>query len=448
MRKNETFVVFDFDELQRYSHDTIGLLCLTEWDRSVLLSVLRFASWPSRWVGNLDNISGYSYPSNLLRNTGRLDDLEEALTNVERLEAKIIMASCLDDLATAVTGQGDDIRAGLEAIGRSLLAIANRPCCGDGVTVNVAIRGLTEQGNMSYGTQEGIVQGDPEQEAPPEGFASWEEFFAKKCTAANALADGFVTSLRGLSILAIINTTGLGALIGGAIGGFIVLPAAAIPIIVAAMIGLGLSITVLGLIADYIETNRDDFVCGLYLSGSAMAAQDFISGVIDEALAALVVASALHPLIRTIAMVMASTDTLNQLFDGSMQATYPDADCSGCEETPGDLVFSVSDNGTGFSYEYQGDGVYWIFVTTEAWGQAFHRGGWRIVTGGAKVTVTSVTVLSGQWDAYNGTFGFYYDGTNYFNQQSTAGFLASDVEEQMYYDADGDTSYKIVVEAQ
>ena len=218
-----------------------------------------------------------------------------------------------------------------------------KQCCGTAGTAG-GIMGTTPGGLISYGDIPGMEIVDNEAEPVPNGFESWAAYRLYKCQVSNLLADGLIASLRNISLLSLTNLSGLAILIGAALGGFIVVPPAAIAVMITALIALGLTIGVLKEVGDWLAANRDDLVCTLYLSESTVAAQDGFAGLIDEALAALVVASELHPAIRTIALVLASTDTLNQLFDASLTATYPDADCSNCGQGPYQiLIYNSSD---------------------------------------------------------------------------------------------------------
>jgi len=209
-------------------------------------------------------------------------------------------------------------------------AYLGRPCCPSDVNVNI-VQGSTPGGDIIYGTGEGVAStGDPETDPPPEGFEDWESFFTHKCQIANTIVDGVIDTLGNLSFVSIVNATVLGTLIGAAWVGIIALPVAFIPVAGAALVALGVSIGVLNDVAGYLADNREELVCGLYEADNYAAAADFFMSVIDEALSALAVASSLHPAIRTLALLLASTDTINQLWDAQLTISYPDADCSGC----------------------------------------------------------------------------------------------------------------------
>lgn len=209
-------------------------------------------------------------------------------------------------------------------------AILNKPCCPSEVNLTI-VQGTTPGGEITYGTEEGVTAtGDPETDPPPDGFETWEEFFAHKCAIANTIVDGIIATMGNLGLVSIVNATALATLIGAAWVGIIALPLAFIPIAGAALVALGVSIGVLNSLAGYLAANREEIVCGLYEADNYATAADFFMSIIDEGLAALAVASALHPAIRTIALLLASTDTINQLWDAQLSISYSGADCSGC----------------------------------------------------------------------------------------------------------------------
>lgn len=343
-RLDETFIIFNFDELwTRFSSDTTGLLCLSDRDRSVLLDLLRIPGWASRWIGNDNGGDAGEYPASLLRNNGRDADLATALDYVEDLKARIIMASCLEELASAITGQGAAIQAGLEAIAAAIPGISlsqtQTQSCG-GVTVTVPVNNYLQGsvgGTPIYGgtpTTHGV---DTEGQVPPEGFDTWEDYLTYKCRAANFVFDAIVSSIHGLAALDIallIESGAAGGLIASALFAGALVPEIAIPALIAALVaivGLGLGLGDLDDVGTHFDTNRDDIVCEFYRSSSVQEAVEVVSSVVDEAIAALAIGTATGALIRTIALIIATTDTIDQLFKLSLIGNYPDADCSGCD---------------------------------------------------------------------------------------------------------------------
>lgn len=349
---DDTIPEFDYDILlDNYSKELCYFPCLSEWDICVLLSLLRFGDFPSRWRGSSDSPDGPAVV--YLRNSQRDEELSSALGDIETLRSKLIMATC-----------GQEIKDGLLAIAEALAAmqpsvVTQSVNCG-GTTVNVAnyIQGVTSSGQPVYGTVPGNA-GPPEGEGQvPEGWeGTYEEWLAHKCQAANLIVDALIASMRGLAVLdiAFLIQSGLAAsLIAGAIVAGVTVPPLAIAGLIAVIIGLGASLTYLEGIADEWASDRDNFVCSLYNSGNAAAAIDVVEEYIDEALGAIAVAAPLHPAIRTIGLILASTDTINQLFEVGLPVAYPNADCSGCGE-----VLAIASTPTA-TFTSLGDGVWQV----------------------------------------------------------------------------------------
>src|SRR3990172_7580833 len=129
---DETFLRLEFDSLwDRFADDQCYLVTLSQRDISVLVSCLRYTVWPSRW---------FDSGGKLLRDVGRLPDLETALTYSENLKARIIMACNFDEsLARIATA--------LESLPG---AIAAASCC-QGVGPGYIEDG---EGGTWYGTQQ------------------------------------------------------------------------------------------------------------------------------------------------------------------------------------------------------------------------------------------------------------------------------------------------------
>lgn len=235
--------------------------------------------------------------------------------------------SCFEDLSASIVYLAD--------------RLYSKPCCEGSVNLEV-YQGTSPEGEQIYGTQTPAgTLGNPEVDDPPEGYATWAAYHAYKCGVANLLVDGISGSMRNISYVSLAGSTIGVAAVVAAMAGFIVVPVAAIPVIIGALFAAEGVTAALLAVANWLEDNRDEAVCALYLADNTTDAVDSMVALVDDALAALVVASSLHPLVRTIALVIVSTDTLNQLFDSTVQAEYPGADCSTCGAvTCDDLVGS------------------------------------------------------------------------------------------------------------
>lgn len=78
-RLDDTFVRFDYDDLEAYDDTCLKVVCLSDRDVSIILSCLRFVTWPSRWEAD----------GKLLRDQDRTGDLMDAIARGERLIDRI-----------------------------------------------------------------------------------------------------------------------------------------------------------------------------------------------------------------------------------------------------------------------------------------------------------------------------------------------------------------------
>lgn len=244
---NEPFLQLDFDNLWEGFDDNKRLLvCLSQRDISVLVSCLRYVTWPSRWFG--DN-------GLLLRDQDRDSDLELALTYGENLKANILMAC--------------DLSAQLEDIA---LAIRQSACCSGSGDV-----GTIESGGSTYFGNEAPLDAPTTFGGAGDEFATEAAYNAHRCEAANAIVDGFVVTLNNWALLNLSSLTVLGIVTGLAFA-FLVAP----PVAVFVALGfLGLTTAVFATLADYIDDNRQQLVCLLYQSESATEAYDAFFGAVE-----------------------------------------------------------------------------------------------------------------------------------------------------------------------
>lgn len=283
-----------------------------EWDCYVI-------EWPSSISWKAILLGQLTAPSK-----GRFwDERTGTITDAQAIGLEIFRRNilgggmtCFDDLALAVRYLADQLYS--------------KPCCPDAVNLNV-IQSITTGGNQVYGTEAPTgLEGEAGVGDPPAGYASWGEYETKKCQSANLVADGLIAFYGNLGAISIGSATAIAAAIGLAVPGIIAVPPAIIPLLVASLLGLGVSITVLTAVGGWLEDNRADLVCLLYESDTVSLAIDAFAALIDEALIALAISSTLHPYVKAVALAMASTDTLNQLFDANLGISYSGADCSGC----------------------------------------------------------------------------------------------------------------------
>lgn len=288
--------------------------------------------------------------------TGTITSAQETGLEIYRRNILGGIMSCFDDLALSVRYLAD--------------RLYDRPCCPDAVNLNV-VQTVTAGGNTIYGTQEpGGLTGEAGVGDPPTGYSTWAEYYSKKCQAANLVADGIISLYNNLGAISIGSAAVVAAAVGLSIPGIIAVPPAVIPLLVAALLGLGVSISVLTSVGGWLSDNRDDLVCALYESDGVALAIDAFAALIDEALIALAIGSSLHPYVKAVALGMASTDTLNQLFNANLGISYAGVDCSECASPAveydclrGDVVSETANTVSVSAWE-AGDGMYYVGIRT------------------------------------------------------------------------------------
>jgi hypothetical protein len=128
-----------------------------------------------------------------------------------------------------------------------------------------------------------------------------------------------------------------------AIAGIIVMPPFLVPILIAAAIGqVGLQSGLLSL-ADGVEENFDSWVCYLYQSDSTQEVLGLLSDALDAVLAAIPATGALGWALKTIALVLMNSNTVNRLFELN-QGSGPPYDCA-CSDFPCAFGFDVDEEG-------------------------------------------------------------------------------------------------------
>lgn len=239
----------------------------------------------------------------------------------------VLLMSCNDD---AMVGAFNNIASAIR-----LLASRGQgsDCCDSAtVVVNNSVQTTVVQPGSGavvpvYGSQ------PPLEVAPgsfPPGYDTLEDYLLAKCQIANLIVDGVISTLRRIAAFTLFNVTALAVLIGLALASIIVFPPAAIPVMVGAIIAASLEIAVFGSAADYIEDNRDDFVCALYNGDGSASIVSVLADLIDALIATIPTTGPVSAAIKTVLLLLFNSDTLNQLFSGQANLDYPNADCSGC----------------------------------------------------------------------------------------------------------------------
>lgn len=200
---------------------------------------------------------------------------------------------------------------------------------------------------------DGDTSGDP-----PEGWETWEAYFANKCDAAHWIIGQWrddleraqqATFYAGMATTVAIRLLAL-AILTPIPGDELVLMAAT----VIAAVGAGLISAVLEGLEAVFTGFYDELVCALYEAENVAAAEAAVRGVFEARLDIDV------PLAEGWALSLLrhwlTADNLNRLFEPNEDISYPAGDCSACDE-PGPYYYRVDYPGQPAGEPVQWDGA-------------------------------------------------------------------------------------------
>lgn len=242
-----------------------------------------------------------------------------------------------------------DILAGLNAIAAAMAGLkpgTTNVSCGDGAcgAVGGAISGMT---NDQIIPQESVTEPGQGGSAP-EGFDTWEEYFAHKCKAAWFMWYGMrnlFNTLAGLSGIAAIAAGVSPAIIGWTIGLGVVFPPGGLALLITYCLAflvatLGAFFSFEGAIG-YWDANKMSIICAMYESGSADDAINILADWYENAIEAIEWEGVLAPLGPALAGILAqvgavaiNTNVANVLFTLAEDVLLPDVtcECAGASE--------------------------------------------------------------------------------------------------------------------
>lgn len=220
-----------------------------------------------------------------------------------------------------------DLSAALAAIAASMRS--NDGCCGEGDGSGGA------PPNAPPFTPP--VDSDPETDPPPDGFATWEEFWAAKCSIAFDIVEKLE---RDLGTLAIVEWGSAGAeAITASLLIILITPIPAAAII--ALVFFLLTVTAVVVVASALSIvveNEEDFICALYRGVSSESSRnDFL--VLFNSLADTAIADPIERFAaeQVISYMLSSVST-NRLYSLDGTITYPEKDCQACAEPCVDCI--------------------------------------------------------------------------------------------------------------
>lgn len=267
----------------------------------MLGGLLEYLEWPASWV---------------------VDDQEDGFQLALELERRLIMSECENPIATALDG----IRECLCLLARGGIGL---PPDGTGVP----------DGWSMYDENPSAVEynvGDP-----PSGFATWDDWLAYHCKAAQYLAD---VSYRLVSqthnLLVTFGTVTWGAMVGILVALGISAPIGILMAAVAALAVGGITIY-LDAQKDWLLEHRKEIVCAVFSANTAQQARANLKALFD---AQWTLAQGDRYLVELCYWYT----TMNKAYDGGFTEAqlneYDDEYCSSCEAPPGllcDVPLSV-----------------------------------------------------------------------------------------------------------
>jgi hypothetical protein len=303
------------------------LVCLSDRQRHIINQhVFPRAGWPSRVVKPAGH-GVYTQDSAALAIV--LDELAD-------LDLQInggCQMSC-DAIATAIGELAAAIAAGGSGGGGSTSVICGG--AGTDALTNYLAALTPEELTGPSALTEGDLEGDP-----PEGFDTWEEYFLNKCYAAHHIYDAVMNQIAVLQGLA-------GFELGASIVAPAIIqasfPAAAIPppgdiiaIAIAVVSIAGISAFALyemTQMSSYFAARKNQIICSLYLSGSAEDAKAQLTGLLDDAIQAMVWSGPLAPFAGELTAALStafskweSNGLCNSLFSVAESFVYSEYTC-------------------------------------------------------------------------------------------------------------------------
>lgn len=280
--------------------------------------------------------------------TGVITDVQQIgreITASNLPERKCIMA-CSDDIAQALLN-------GLTLLANAQKTASSAGCCDDR-TIDPA--GGYQGTAPSTGGEIPIYGTEPPAELPegetfPPEFDDEAQFLAHKCSIAYAIFDGVMLTLAWLSGISISNITGLAVIIGAGIAGIIVFPPFAIVLMVGFVLALGGFLAMFLDLRNLMLEDKENFICAMYENGSVSETIGVIADLLDGLIATIGTTGTLALVLKQAALLLFNSDTLNKLYDKSVDVLYPGSDCSFCEcdqefdwpSNDDDLGFTVLD---------------------------------------------------------------------------------------------------------
>lgn len=328
-RRDDTFIIYYAEDFTEYeTSNPSNLYCLSQSSIDIILSALRFATWPTRWRTDRQDYRGKVSPTEWenLRKWGELA-IEEVI-----YEMGCDINEGLTNIANALTASANAQANAIAKLSNSVTVLANAQCCDLPMGGTGGVQGTVDTGDTGpipiYG-ETPIDTGREPGTFPPE-FEDEPAYLENKCAVANLIVDGVIGTLHGFATFTVFNATALVALIALATASIIIMPPVAIPVMVGCILALVGFTTYFEGMKNEIANRRDDYVCILYQGETIEVMISLLADFIDSVLSVVGGAGWINRILKQVFLLLNNPDTLKQLFDGVAGASYTDADCSGC----------------------------------------------------------------------------------------------------------------------
>jgi hypothetical protein len=223
--------------------------------------------------------------------------------------------------------------SGLADIASALLALAQAQQNMVNATLRTSGGCCDPRGSLGAGTMPETINsespGDPGNDPPPEGFESWEEFFANLCARANDFLVRLENSVDDWRNLVFADVTGAILAVAAALLLSVTVPF--IDVFAAILILLGVEAQqVLGYILSILNDNHAALLCAIYTGATPAESRanllTVFNGFVDEGGFSAINGFA----VKNVFSSLVSPDEFNHLADKSLVQTYAEADCSSC----------------------------------------------------------------------------------------------------------------------
>ena len=258
------------------------------------------------------------------------------------------IADALNAIAAALAGQTTGATVDCGCGGGSSSTIVQ--CLGSTISVNnhVELPDGTMWPVFSSGPVPVLAPGDI-----PDGYSDSAEYLSDKCAKATKIIDDLVASLRQIGYI----NWGTGvvgaAIIIGVLVGAITVPYVVIPLLLFALTAnIGITAVVVQA-ANYIEANRQDFICILYETDSVDEIIQLVSSALAVMVGVLGVVGATAVAIKSVVLWLLNGDVLSTLFNSEAKEQYPSATCD-CEPPGCPMLYDWASNADALGFSFAG----------------------------------------------------------------------------------------------